>query len=88
MGENTASCSNVVCVFARERKRERAQVTAAYAKHSKTYTMPLVNKVVAMPLGANLDCDLRQHRGFLCVCVCVCSLHVSVSLTLDAPLKQ
>lgn len=34
--------------------------------------MPLVNKVVAMPLGANLDCDLRRYRGFVCVWVCVC----------------
>lgn len=33
--------------------------------------MPLVNKVVGMPLGANLDCDLRQHCGFVCEHVCV-----------------
>lgn len=71
----------------RERGRERdLRLRQHMLSTQKTYTMPLVNKVVGVPLGANLDCDLRQCRGF--VCECVCSLYVSVSFTLDAPLKQ
>ena len=64
----------------RERERERGRdlrLRQHMLSTQKTYTMPLVNKVVGMPLGANLDCDLRRCRGFVseraCVCVCVFS---------------
>ena len=74
----------------RERERERGRdlrLRQHMLSTQKTYTMPLVNKVVGMPLGANLDCDLRRCCGFVSERAVVCSLHVSVSFTLNAPLK-
>lgn len=66
-------------VFGRERERagERAsggelRLQQHMLSIQKTYTAPLVNKVLAMPLGSNLDCDLRRCRGSACVCTCVC----------------
>lgn len=64
-----------VCVCDREREGERdLRLQQHLLSTQKTYTMPLVNKVAGMPLGANLDCDLRRCRGFVCehVCVSVC----------------
>lgn len=65
-----------MCVKRRkgEREKERClRLQQHMLSTQKTYTMPLVNKVVGLPLGANLDSDLRQCRGFMCEHLCVFS---------------
>lgn len=60
-----------ICVWERERERKREsggklRLQQHMLSIQKTYTVPLVNKVLGMPLGSNLDCDLRRCRGFVC----------------------
>lgn len=83
-------------VFGSERERERKRESGGKLRLQqhmlsiqKTYTVPLVNKVLGMPLGSNLDCDLRRCRGFVCgwACLEVCVLCIW-AFFLDAPLKQ
>lgn len=83
-----------ICVWERERERKREsggklRLQQHMLSIQKTYTVPLVNKVLGMPLGSNLDCDLRRCRGFVCgwACLEVCVLCIW-AFFLDAPLKQ